>query len=467
MLVDPNTGEIIDSGPGLGQSFASQVTQNAMAGSQVTNSHLYEAAEYMPGALQTTGWNSWRGSNTILRGLKSRRPWRIGSKPMGHGLIKGGLPSTFHPSNFSRMPTYTALHPFDGKPEKGRAGYSPFQFLSRVANDGLGPIKGAKSGVTATVKGAFGDTPGMTPKLRKLIDKGLLDFTEVGQIAGGGEAPDMWSGGMVSRLTASGRLARAGSKSVSTSKARGLASFMKNTDTGLHSVMEARYGANFANGTLTGHDSMHYLLSSQKGRLTQRYSGYLGGARSGFGGIVEQDLEKAGGRKAYIEGAKLATKHLSDAGIEHVSGKLIAKEGGMLVEKGVLNAGEKVGIRALGKLAMEEGGAKIAAKAGLAMGSRVATGAIPVVGQVILALQTAYDIGKMGIALMKGGAEFAKDAYKSFQGSLYKPTMGMGYRDTEVAATSRSRGVMAIQNSRLNMRSVLGSEAAGMHAHFG
>jgi hypothetical protein len=44
---------------------------------------------------------------------------------------------------------------------------------------------------------------------------------------------------------------------------------------------------------------------------------------------------------------------------------------------------------------------------------------------------------------------------------------GTGFKDNEVAATSRARGVMAIQNSRLNARSLLGSEASMMAAHFG
>jgi hypothetical protein len=53
------------------------------------------------------------------------------------------------------------------------------------------------------------------------------------------------------------------------------------------------------------------------------------------------------------------------------------------------------------------------------------------------------------------------------QGSMNKPLFGAGFKDNEVAATSRSRGVMAIQNSRLNARSSLGSEGAMMAAHFG
>jgi hypothetical protein len=78
-----------------------------------------------------------------------------------------------------------------------------------------------------------------------------------------------------------------------------------------------------------------------------------------------------------------------------------------------------------------------------------------------------YDIGKMGGEVIKSGVNLARDAEKSLQGSINKPLFGMGYRDTEAAATSRSRGVMAIQNSRLNARSALGSEAAMMAAHFG
>jgi hypothetical protein len=77
------------------------------------------------------------------------------------------------------------------------------------------------------------------------------------------------------------------------------------------------------------------------------------------------------------------------------------------------------------------------------------------------------DVAKLGMQGVKSGIDFAKDAVKSYRGTIDKGTMGMGYRDNTVAATSRQRGVSAIQNSRLNARSVLGSEAGAMHAHFG
>jgi hypothetical protein len=79
----------------------------------------------------------------------------------------------------------------------------------------------------------------------------------------------------------------------------------------------------------------------------------------------------------------------------------------------------------------------------------------------------AYDIGKGVGNMMMGGVNFAKDAMKSMQGTINKPIFGAGFKDNEVAATSRARGVMAIQNSRLNARSMLGSEGGMMAAHFG
>ena len=87
--------------------------------------------------------------------------------------------------------------------------------------------------------------------------------------------------------------------------------------------------------------------------------------------------------------------------------------------------------------------------------------------QLLAAASFIYDIGRMGGEVIKSGINLAKDANKSLQGSISKPTFGMGYKDTEAAATSRSRGVQAIQNSRLNARSALGTEGAMMAAHYG
>jgi len=81
--------------------------------------------------------------------------------------------------------------------------------------------------------------------------------------------------------------------------------------------------------------------------------------------------------------------------------------------------------------------------------------------------QLIYDLAKGAGKIAVKGVNFAKDAMKSMQGTINKPMFGSGFKDNEVAATSRSRGVMAIQNSRLNARSLLGSEASMLAAHFG
>jgi hypothetical protein len=114
----------------------------------------------------------------------------------------------------------------------------------------------------------------------------------------------------------------------------------------------------------------------------------------------------------------------------------------------------------------EEVGAKVALKAGAVGLSRVA-GAVLEPLNVFATGQMVYDIAKFGGKVLMKGENFAKDALKSMQGSINKPIFGAGFKDNEVAATSRARGVMAIQNSRLNARSLLGSEAGMMAAHFG
>lgn len=123
-------------------------------------------------------------------------------------------------------------------------------------------------------------------------------------------------------------------------------------------------------------------------------------------------------------------------------------------------------VRQMAGKAFSAGEYKVAARlGGRALGAAYAkvSGPLNIVGTASLV----YDLGKMAAVGVVSAGNFAKEAAKSMQGSMRKPLFGMGYQDNEVAATSRSRGVMAIQNSRLNARSMLGSEAGMMAAHFG
>ena len=114
----------------------------------------------------------------------------------------------------------------------------------------------------------------------------------------------------------------------------------------------------------------------------------------------------------------------------------------------------------------EMGGISQASKFGGVLAMRGALTALPVLNAIGMA-SILYDLGKFAGKMVNSGINLAKDAGKSLQGTIAKPLFGMGYKDTEAAATSRARGVMAIQNSQLNARSALGSEAGMLAAHFG
>lgn len=122
----------------------------------------------------------------------------------------------------------------------------------------------------------------------------------------------------------------------------------------------------------------------------------------------------------------------------------------------------RVGAQAGSRFMAERGGGL----AGRALASGAVSGAARAAGPIGWML-LAKDVATMGGKLAGAGINLTTDAGRSMMGSLSKPVMGMGYKDNTIAATSRQRGVQAISNSRLNMRSALGSEAAFVHASFG
>jgi len=128
-----------------------------------------------------------------------------------------------------------------------------------------------------------------------------------------------------------------------------------------------------------------------------------------------------------------------------------------LIQKGFI---ETLGYKGSAHAAVA-GGGRVAA----AVGGQMLLKAMPGIN-MIFAADLAYQLAKLGGMAVKGAINFGKDAMKSMQGNINGGMFGT-YKDDEVRATSRARGVMAIQNSRLNARSLLGSEGAMMAAHFG
>ena len=190
------------------------------------------------------------------------------------------------------------------------------------------------------------------------------------------------------------------------------------------------------------------LVSSLAGSTTQMYGGYFRTAM-GFGQSLQGEAALAGRSKAL--------KAITDLGVtDDVAEQILlsTRRGGQ---------GLRAGFQAAGISSQTVMANSAARNVMLARGAGLGLRTANVLGTVSLA----YDLGKMAGEVVVSGINLARDAYKSVQGSSNKPAFGMGYQDTEAAATSRARGVMAIQNSRLNARSVLGSEAGMMAAHFG
>ena len=207
----------------------------------------------------------------------------------------------------------------------------------------------------------------------------------------------------------------------------------------------------YIGGAMTGDIGVrgNLMASSMSGEATRYMAGYFRGAQ-GFAGVAGLEGKALGGAQ------KAVTQMAEALGQKQIAGKVGLDAASHVLEQGAFKTlGTKGVMEALGT----KSGAKV-------LGARAAAMAIPGLN-VIATASLVYDLGKMAGEVVKSGINLAKDAGKSLQGDIYKPSFGMGYKDTEAAATSRSRGVMAIQNSRLNARSMLGSEGAMMAAHYG
>lgn len=141
--------------------------------------------------------------------------------------------------------------------------------------------------------------------------------------------------------------------------------------------------------------------------------------------------------------------------------------GGFLKEMAGSKEMIKMAFKYLSKGGLSTGGSIGTAAKFAGMGALKGAGLLMPGLNVLATASLVYDVTKGIGKIAVRGQNFAKDALKSMQGSINKPLFGTGFVDNEITASSRARGVMAIQNSRLNARSLLGSEAAMMAAHFG
>lgn len=241
---------------------------------------------------------------------------------------------------------------------------------------------------------------------------------------------DAFGRGTLSRITAASRVARMSESQLA--GASGLKNFL---------------GPSASAGRLSGSSAAATILGQTQGAITGRAAGFLSGARYG---AFAADV-----------GATRAAR------VGNVVARRMAREVGMDVTK---RYGLRGGAQLIGRQFARQGGARLAGKAAMLMGARAGL-ALSGVGAPILAAWAAYDLAKMGVTavghLAKGAIRTGLDAYQSYRGNMGTGIMETGFKDNSATMTSRSRGVAAIQNSRLNARSILGTEAGAMHAHFG
>jgi hypothetical protein len=460
--------------------------------------------ETMPGIAASIGFSTMRGSNTLLRGgymdRSSRMPGALGKR------VDASRAAKFRTLNGGTLNSYSsATKQFFGGAQRnqalgaatGSARKTPFLRSSRLNNVSLRPRN--LTGFHSLSVFANPSQNAYTP----FGASGFLGNTKYGQKALGNmgitlkEGETAFGPGMLSGISAGRRVdllearafkgsSRAAKKLAKADDALGKLIKMNNTP-GLQGGQFGRIlpkslnqGIILQPGQTLGASAFGGVTGKGVGQVGVRgnmYASAMGSAgvgfaagyargTLGFGGLTGKGALK--GRA--LEGAQRAekafgnafAKAFGDEGLE-IGGKLIkGSEGAIDFLRSTGGKGAKF-FRPLGSIATKKlassGAATFLATRGAAM-------AIPGV-QLLAAASFIYDIGQMAGEAVKSGINLAKDANKSLQGSISKPTFGMGYKDTEAAATSRSRGVQAIQNSRLNARSSLGTEGAMMAAHYG
>jgi len=378
---------------------------------------------HIPSASVTTMWNMRRVSNTMTRG--ARRGWRARTGVSDISTVQGSIASqltggrstsvfrggrgfrqTFSPMNFNRL---GGVHNIE--PPTGSHGYTPFNVLARAGNSGVSRLQRRNPAMAARWFGAAGE-----------------DGT-------------WFSPGTMGRLSTMGRVYGSSDKA--------LAKMAPHIQDAFRELNPTQYTHAFTRNTMAAIPDGGY------GGMARKAMGLDNVAINAFGRNETAQMAGMSMRGSfsqkiagYVHGSQMSAK-----GVGAVEARSLAGEGSNFA-KGVMKQASH--------LAEDSGPlARFAAK-----NARFIAPAARALGPIGTALLV-RDIALMSGKVFASAAKTAIDAGNSIKGSIDKPIMGMGFRDNSIAATSRQRGVMAIQNSRLNMRSVLGNEAAGIHAAWG
>lgn len=467
--------------PGLPGLPGNNVKENAMgvAGMEAgldpqsgstTSTAFFNAVDNQPGLMASMGSTAFRGSRTITKGAAGVD--LTGSTV--HDLIK----QNFHRKTWGRYGDLGVFNPGSAETATGwrgqaRTPYSPFNTADEINK------KFTKHISKQTSKGSVDS--GFSGVMKRA---GFVDEAE-------GATQRLVDHGMLSRISAIGRIRGAGPKGISEEMASSLNAFTQKAGTATGNL--------FSGGMDSKSAASHYLAHGFQSKGGQAVAGYIYGNMTrnvvgpeGSSAVFNRFSRSAVNHAAELRAAdnsviKMASRRMAES-VPKEGAKLAGNMAGRAVGEEALStavrgAGEeamqagiktvaKEAVEKVGMVAVKEGitgfGAGLAAKFGATMASGPAA---PLVGAAMMAWQV-WDLTKLTVDLardlvIKPGINLAQDGFRSYKGQIDKAPFGMGFKDNSVAASSRQRGVMAIQNSRLNARSVLGSEAGAMHSHFG
>ena len=373
--------------------------------------------EHAPGFFALMGWTTFRGTQTILRGPYGG----MAGDPFSKGTP---LRNWGRPRNYGR---YRNLHGFE---DAGN--------LTAQASKLFDP--GSRAGYIG----------------RKL--EGSSIGNRLGLLDNAGNMRPLYDGNLLARTSAAGQIARGGRITAGGLEASRALINRSGSDALIRS-MGADDAAKFASRGAGAIGSAHMLAPS--GTLSQKFMGYASTGISNFDStLIPKD-------RAIFAAARRSALHNSKIVQGGMSSIMRAAE-----QKAINRTIAKGTAKQVGKIAVGKAAGSIIGKHLAAKGAAFAAGPLMPFVQIGLAAWDVYSIAKLGGSLLRDVvfdpmADALKAGIKSFKGQIDKSPFGMGYVDNEVAATSRARGVMAIQNSRLNARSLLGNEASMLHAHFG
>ena len=401
--------------------------------------------------------------NPVVASTKTRRATRLanaagtsqGKMAFGKGSRVNNI--TARPRALTRFNSLTAFNASNNTPF-----YSPFQFMAQAAGAGMKRSAGFKQAV-------YGSSTAVPEE--QMFQRGMVSMMTAGRKADLFERKATFKADGTGKNRAGRKVIKAQEQVTRLAKMNNLsllqsgsfvqqAAALRTAPIGMGGASPAQ---RLAAARAAGQQSIMATVPAaggQKVGLTGNLMASAGSSQAsrfvqGYGRGALGMIDAGGLTDDAMRGAKQAVSHIQ-AGIQKagIAGPFDEKvlKGSVIKNLGGIGNALKVATKS-------KQGATV-------LGMRTAMMAIPGLN-VLATASLVYDLGKMGGQLVKSGINLAKDANKSLKGSIDKPMFGMGYKDNEVAATSRARGVMAIQNSRLNARSMLGSEGSMMAAHFG